>query len=169
MLIGGLAVIARGIPRATIDIDAVIQAEGLDIDNLWKVLRDSGFEPRVADAARLTRERQVLLLQHPASGMPVDLSLGWLVFEREAMERATTVELGGVRLPVATPEDLIILKAVAWRDIDRADISGLLVRHHAQINIDRVRKKLAQFYEVLEIPERMADFDRLVLQVLGPR
>jgi len=39
MLIGGLAVIARGVPRLTIDIDAVVQAEGLDVDRIWAVLR----------------------------------------------------------------------------------------------------------------------------------
>jgi hypothetical protein len=162
MLIGGLAVIARGVPRLTIDIDAVIQAEGLDIDRLWNVLRGGGFDARVADAVKLTRERQVLLLQHPASGMPVDLSLGWLSFEREALQRATTVDWGGVPFQVATPEDLVVLKAVAWRGIDKLDITELIVRHHAGMNFDRVRWTLAQFYEILDVPERLADFDRLV-------
>jgi len=34
MIIGGLSVIARGIPRQTIDIDAVVQGEGLAFDAL---------------------------------------------------------------------------------------------------------------------------------------
>ena len=166
MLIGGLAVIARGVPRLTIDIDAVVHAEGLDVDRLWAVLRDSGLEARVADAAQIARERLVLLLRHRASGVTVDLSLGWVQFERDAMARATTVDLDGVRIPVATPEDLVILKAVAWRGLDRSDITELIVRHHADMDFQRIRTTLAQFFEVLEIPERLAEFDRLVSDAL---
>jgi len=166
MLIGGLAVIARGVPRLTIDIDAVVHAEGLDVDRLWAVLRDSGLEARVADAAQIARERLVLLLRHRASGVTVDLSLGWVQFERDAMARATTVDLDGVRIPVATPEDLVILKAVAWRGLDRSDITELIVRHRADMDFQRIRTTLAQFFEVLEIPERLAEFDRLVSDAL---
>jgi len=166
MLIGGLAVIARGVPRLTIDIDAVVDAEGLDVDRLWEVLRDSGLEARVTDAAKLARERLVLLLQHPASGVTVDLSLGWMRFEREAMERATTVNLGGVPLPVATPEDLVVLKAVAWRAVDKLDITELIVRHHVDMDLHRMRRTVAGFYELLEVPERLEEYDLLVSQAL---
>ena len=166
MLIGGLAVIARGVPRLTIDIDAVVDAEGLDVDRLWEVLRDSGLEARVIDAAKLARERLVLLLRHPASGVAVDLSLGWMQFERDAMERATTVNLGGVPVPVATPEDLVVLKAVAWRGVDRLDITELIVRHHAEMDLQRMRRTVAGFYELLEVPERLKEFDQLVSQAL---
>lgn len=166
MLIGGLAVVARGVPRLTIDIDAVVDAESLDVGSLWKILRDAGLEARVTDAARIANERLVLLLRHATSGVPVDLSLGWMPFERAAMERATTVDLDGVRLPVATPEDLVVLKAVAWRGIDKSDITELIVRHHAGMDFQRMRATLARFFEVLEIPERLADFDRLVSEAL---
>ena len=166
MVIGGLAVIARGVPRLTIDIDAVVHAKGLDVDRLWATLRDSGLEARVTDAAEIARERLVLLLRHLASGVTVDLSLGWVQFERDAMERATTVDLDGVRVPVAIPEDLVVLKAVAWRAIDRSDITELIVRHRAHMDFQRVRATLAQFFEVLETPERLVEFDRLVSEAL---
>ena len=166
MLIGGLAVIARGVPRLTIDIDAVVHAEDLDLDHLWVVLRDSGLEARVTDAAVIARERLVLLLRHLPSGVTVDLSLGWVQFERDAMARASTVDLDGVYIPVATPEDLVVLKAIAWRAIDRSDITELIVRHHAAMDFQRMRATLAQFFEVLEIPERLEEFDRLVSDAL---
>ncbi len=166
MLIGGMAVVARGVPRLTLDVDAVVQAEGLSLSRLWDALRQAGFEPRVADAERVAIERHVLLLTHPPSAMTVDLSLGWLNFEREALARATPLDWGGVRVPVATPEDLVIFKAVGWRGIDRSDITELVVRHHAGIDFERVRRILAQFFEVLDVPERLEDFDRLVSAAL---
>lgn len=166
MLIGGLAVIARGVPRMTIDIDAVVDAAGLDVDRLWDVLSDSGLEARVTDAAKLARERLVLLLRHPASGLTVDLSLGWMQFERDAMERATTVDLGGVAVPVATPEDLVVLKAVAWRAVDKLDMTELIVRHHAGMDLQRMRSTVAGFYDLLEVPERLKEYDLLVSKAL---
>jgi hypothetical protein len=36
-----------------------------------------------------------------------------------------TYDLAGVRLPVATPEDLVVFKAVAWRDRDRGAVEWL--------------------------------------------
>jgi hypothetical protein len=59
----------------------------------------------------------------------VDITFGWLPFEREALDRAERLDLGGVVMPVARPEDLVIYKAVAWRDRDRADIERLLALH----------------------------------------
>jgi len=169
MLIGGLAVIARGIPRQTIDIDAVVQGEGLDIEALLQVLERSGFTPRVPDAIAFARQRQVLLMRHQASGVPLDLSLGWLPFERDAMSRATPVDLAGVTLPVATAEDLVVFKAVAWRDRDRGDIERLVIRYGDTFNFGRIRETLGGFYEALEEPERLQEFDALVTRALAAR
>jgi predicted nucleotidyltransferase len=46
------------------------------------------------------------------------VSLAWLDFEREALARASVVDFGGVRVRVAEAEDLVVFKAVAWRDRD---------------------------------------------------
>ena len=36
MIVGGIAVIARGIPRQTVDIDATLWAEGLDVGEVLR-------------------------------------------------------------------------------------------------------------------------------------
>lgn len=167
MIIGGIAVIARGIPRQTVDIDATVWAEGLDLDRLFGALAAEGIEPRIPDARGFARQHQVLLLRHPASGTPLEVSLAWLPFEREALARASTVDFGGVTVSVALPEDLIIFKAVAWRDRDRADIERLLVRYGDQVDMDRIRALVAEFADVLETPDRPAAFDALVTRARG--
>jgi hypothetical protein len=40
MIIGGLAAVARGIPRFTRDIDAAIDADGLDVDRAFTLLQE---------------------------------------------------------------------------------------------------------------------------------
>lgn len=162
MLIGGMAVIARGVPRHTVDIDATIWAEGLDIDWLFAALAEQGILPRIADARAFAMERQVLLLLHQSTGTPLELSLAWLPFEQDALSRASPVDFAGVTIAVAQAEDLVVYKAIAWRDRDRADVERLLTAHGPSIDLARVRSLVRQFAEALDAPERVAEFDALV-------
>jgi predicted nucleotidyltransferase len=165
MLIGGLAVIARGVPRDTDDIDATVWAPGVELDDLLAALGEEGITGRIPDLDAFARRSQVLLLQHEPTGTPLEISLAWLPFEEEAMARAETLVLGGARLPVAVAEDLVVYKVVAWRDRDRADVERLLAAHRGAIDLDRVRGLVRQFAEALDEPERVTEFERLVRRV----
>jgi hypothetical protein len=169
MIIGGIAAIARGVPRQTIDIDATVWAEELDLGAALATLARHDIAGRIPDVESFARERQVLLLRHQASGTPLELSLAWLPFEREALARAERIDFGGVTLPVARPEDLVIFKAVAWRDRDIADIERLILLHGDAIDLDRVRRVVAEFAEVLEDPGRVARLDEIVRRARGAR
>ena len=166
MIIGGLAAVARGIPRFTRDIDATIAGEALDLDRALALLQHHGFEPRIEHAAEFARQRLVLLLRHRPSAVDLDLGLAWLPFEHEALSRATSVDFGGVNLPVVAVDDLIVLKAVAWRLGDRSDIERLLIRHGRTIDLVRIRQALEQLLNMLDEPERLVEFDRLVADAL---
>jgi hypothetical protein len=167
MLIGGLAVIARGVTRHTDDVDATIWAPDLDLEHLLASLRQEGIVGRIPDVADFARTSQVLLLRHEPSGTPLEISLAWLPFEQQAMARAEAMSLGSTRIPVALPEDLIIYKAVAWRDRDRSDVERLFVLHRDTINLVHVREIVQQFAEALEEPERVAELDALVAAAFG--
>ena len=47
MIIGGIAVIARGVPRQTIDIDATVAAADLDLEQLLSTLAAHRITPRI--------------------------------------------------------------------------------------------------------------------------
>jgi hypothetical protein len=162
MIIGGIAVIARGVPRQTDDVDATVAAEGLDLDQLVDALRQHGIEGRIADLVPFARERQVLLLRHVASGVPIELTLAWIPFELEAMSRAERVRIGDANPPVALADDLVVYKAIAWRDRDRADIERLLVLHGPRLDLGRIRSLVAQLSEAIDEPERLRELDDLV-------
>lgn len=165
MLIGGLAVIARGVPRDTDDIDATVWAAELDLPDLLGLLREEQIAGRIPDLEAFARHSQVLLLQHQPTKTPLEISLAWLPFEKEAMARAETLRLGEARVPVALAEDLVVYKVVAWRDRDRADVERLLVAHRGSINLDRVTDLVRQFAEALEEPQRVEEFESLVRRV----
>jgi len=102
MIIGGVAVIARGIPRQTVDVDGTVWGEALDLDVLFTTLARHGVVPRIADAREFARERQVLLLRHEPTATPVEVSLAWLPFEREALDRATIEDFAGIAVFLAS-------------------------------------------------------------------
>lgn len=119
MLIGGIAVIARGVPRATRDVDATIDGSQLELPGLLRRLETHEIVPRIADALGFATQHQVLLLRHEPSGVDVDISIAWLPFELEALAASEKLVLANVHVPVARAEDLTIYKAVAWRPQDQ--------------------------------------------------
>lgn len=162
MIIGGLAVIAAGVPRQTIDIDATILGRESDPEAVVETLARHGITPRIDDALQFAQERQVLLMQHASSGLTMEISFAWLPFEEEALARAVEVDLEGVRARIAIPEDLVVYKAAAWRDRDRSDIERLLVLHLDTIDLERVRALVAAIAAALDDPQRVAAFDAIV-------
>lgn len=160
VVIGGIAVSLLGKERSTADIDAIVLLTLDDIPNLLAVAAREGLKPRIADVAAFARRSRVVLLQHEPSGINVDFSLGALPFESQAVARSTVWIEGDLRIPLPTPEDLVILKAVAHRPKDRDDIEGIMTRH-PKLDWQRIEHWVRQFADVLEMPELWTDLARL--------
>ena len=105
--------------------------------------------------------RVASLVRHEPSGLDADVVFGSLPFERETVARAVWVEVGGVRVPLPRPEDLIILKAVAHRPQDLADIEAILAAQ-PRLNLRRVRRWVQEFSEALSMPEILRDLEALL-------
>lgn len=158
MIVGGLAVIARGVPRLTTDIDATVWGSDITLDRLLDELALHRIVLRIPEGREFAQRRQVLLLLHRPTGTPLEVSIAWLPFEEEAIRRATLVDFGGVVVPVAQAEDLIVYKSVAWRDRDKDDVERLLTLHHRDIDLDRVRALVRDFADALGEPGRIEEF-----------
>jgi hypothetical protein len=163
-VIGGVAVIASGVSRATVDIDATVSAQAVEPERLAAALAQQDILPRIESAVEFARSRHIFLAEHRPSGVPVDISLAWLPFEEEAIAAAEVREFAGVRTRVARPEDLVIYKMVAARPRDLDDIENLLAVHGRAMNLRRVRAVVSDFAAVLEDEERPATLERLLRQ-----
>lgn len=166
MLIGGIAVIARGVPRTTRDVDATVSAATAQVDIVLRIFAEHELSPRIADARAFAHANQVLLLRHLPSGVDVDVSLAWLPFELEAINASDKLPIGGVQVPVARPEDLVIYKAIAWRPQDQQDVERLLNLHGDRMDLVRVRRVVAELAAALEEPERVVDLERVIERAL---
>ena len=168
MVIGGIAVIAHGVARQTVDIDATVLAARLDTSQILEVLAEHSIRPRIPNFLEFAEKSQVLLLVHERTQVTLEISFAFTSFEQEALAKAIEVSFGGVKISVAIPEDLVIYKALAWRDRDRYDIEQLLTLHGDHIDLERVRAFVHEFAQILGAPERIPEFERLLQKVLGP-
>ncbi len=151
-IIGGVGASLLGRPRVTRDIDAVVLVPEREWENFVRLGARFGFAPRRPDALEFARATRMLLMRHQDTEIDLDLSFGLLPFEEETVARAVLLAIGGVRAPVATAEDLIVMKAVAGRARDIADIEGLIAVA-GEIDLERVRRWVKEFAAAMEMPE----------------
>ncbi len=161
VIIGGVAASILGRPRMTRDIDVLIMLE----EEYWETfLLDGakfGYIPRLSDCVEFARKSRVLLVRHKPSGIDVDITFGALGFEKEAIAHAVWVKLKNLRLPLPTPEDLIIMKAVARRPRDIADIESIL-EAHPKLDLRRVRRWVKEFSKAVGMPEILEDLEKML-------
>ncbi|MEX2142188.1 MAG: nucleotidyl transferase AbiEii/AbiGii toxin family protein [Pirellulales bacterium] len=158
-VIGGLAVHRWGNPRATQDVDLTLLTEfGKEESYVDEIL--AHFEPRRPDSRQLALVARVLLI-NASNKVPVDVALGALQFEVQAVQRATPYEFApGCTLMTLSAEDLIISKAFSNRDRDWVDVHDVILLQGKKVNWRYIDKQLAALCELKEDNEpvsRLAD------------
>ncbi len=120
------------------------------IPDFLAVAQKEGIEPRIAQAEDFARRNRVLLLRHIASQTEIDISLGVLPFEYEMVDRSQVHRIDDqLEIHLPTPEDLIIMKAIAHRPKDLLDIQGV-IRNYPHLDRDRIQNWVTQFADLLE-------------------
>lgn len=157
VIIGGIAVSLLGQARFTEDLDALVLLSVEDIPDFLAAAHQVGIEPRIAQADEFARRNRVLLLRHASSQTNIDISLGILPFEEEMVARSQIYDIDdALKIHLPTPEDLIIMKAIAHRPKDLLDIQGI-IRSHPQLDRERIQEWVMQFADLLEKPELWDD------------
>ena len=150
-VIGGLAVQRWGEPRLTRDVDVTLLTglggEEKYVDEILKY-----FKSRLPDAREFALARRVMLLTSE-DGTDIDLALGGLPFEENAVGRASAFEFyPGMTLRTCSAEDLMVMKAFAARDQDWGDIKGIIARQQT-LNWQMIYSELEPLCELKGAPE----------------
>ncbi len=124
MVIGGVANLAWGMPRSTFDIDVTVWVPAGTEPALIAGLCAT-FTALPAEPEKFALETRVLPLE--VEGFRVDLILGQLPYEEQAIRRARLMDMGGgVRVRMCSPEDLIVHKILSERPQDLEDVRGIV-------------------------------------------
>lgn len=150
VIIGGIAVGLLGRPRLTADVHAVFLLSTQDISRFVELARAEGIFPRIPDAEEFARKTRVLLLRHKPTETNIDVSLGILPFEDEMVARGSTKTFADLSVRLPTPEDLIIMKAIAHRPRDLEDIQTIAEKY-PDLDRGRIEEWVRSFGEALEL------------------
>lgn len=152
MLTGSLASSTYGIPRATNDVDIVIDPTREQLLAIVQLFQRVGLTVHMESALSALRNRtQFNVIDFPR-GLKVDL-----IFRKDRdfsvaeFARKETHEVQGLRLTFASPEDVVIAK-LEWAKAGESerqleDIAGILAMQHDTLDFDYVDK----WVEILDL------------------
>ena len=130
-VMGGLAVRVYGIPRPTQDVDFTVAVARERLGEVYQAAMSLGYtvaEPYLAGWVDRVAGMPVVKLRRYIGerGVDVDLFLAECRFQQEMLARRRTALIDGVTVSMVSPEDLVLLKLLAGRPRDIADITDVL-------------------------------------------
>lgn len=163
VIIGGIAVGFLGKPRFTADLDAMFLLSTRDVPEFLELASKENIVPRIENAEAFAKKSRVLLLKHAPSNTEIDVSLGILPFEEQMVERGSTKVISGLSIRLPTPEDLIIMKAIARRPKDLEDIRTIADKY-PKLDVQRIQQWVTEFGEILGAPDLWESIKPLVVK-----
>lgn len=110
-------------PRATTDVDLNVTVAPANADPVLGALAHLGVAVSPADRALIERDGQARL---DWDGSYLDLFFATFELHREMAERSRPVDFGPVRIPILSPEHLIVCKVVFDRPKDWLDVEEMI-------------------------------------------
>lgn len=120
VVIGGVASVIHGVPRATFDLDILIEATAENGGRLLQALLDAGLGTAGLTTVDELLANEITIFKDRVR-IDVQTSTPGLEFAR-AWESRKTVLYGGTSLHLLSREDLIRAKRAAGRPVDLEDV-----------------------------------------------
>lgn len=144
VLVGGVAVAIWGRPRATEDIDLIVDLKGEQLEDFHAHLKEHGIKMNLDKAHKA-------IATGTSFGLYDHWSIHWIdarpparPVDRMTLERAVPVELTGEKVPVATPEDTILGKLMADGLQDRLDAKSILLRRTGSLDLPYLENRVRE-------------------------
>ena len=122
-LIGGVALGAHGVARATLDVDVLVADRAVLDPGFWSALHTPS-PPEIRHGDPDDPLEGVVRLGGGAE--PIDIVVGHQPWTTRVLERRVFLQFAGSRLPLVDRADLIILKLFAAGPQDLVDVQLLL-------------------------------------------
>lgn len=140
-LVGGMALAAHGLARATLDADVLVLTPEVVDEGMWTKVRAAGAKVNVRRGEPDDPFHAVIRITEPGSP-PVDVLVGRFRWQQELVARAIPVSLPAVRIPVVGPADLVLLKIYAGGPQDLVDAQRLVTTPDRDAIIAEVESRI---------------------------
>lgn len=120
VVIGGIAAILHGVPRATFDLDILIEATPENVGRLLAALRDAGLGTAALTSVEDVLAHEITIFRDRIR-VDVQTSTPGITFA-DAWRRRLTVTYQGQEFFILSKDDLIASKCAAGREVDREDV-----------------------------------------------
>ena len=154
---GSFASSAHGVPRATNDIDIVIAPSRQQLEQLLEQFPESDFATDREDARGALSRTSLFNIVDYASLWKVDFIIKQHTpFDASRFARREIVEIAGVHLYTASPEDILITK-LWWAKLGEserqiADAAGIIQVQAEKLDLEYIERWVA----VLELDPQWA-------------
>jgi len=139
VFVGGVTVLAFGMPRTTTDVDVIATIDARRIPKIVEGFQRSGFFASTQDMHDALVEGGHATIQDTRSAYRIDLVPASTVAHREALRTKRRVAWRGRRLPMAAPEHTIVMKLRWGSEQDLEDALGIYLRQKDHLNLRAMR------------------------------
>lgn len=123
LVIGGIAAVLHGVPRATFDLDLLIRPDRENAERLLEAFLDAGLATASLTTPDEVLSNEITIFQDRVR-IDVQTSTPGLDFE-EAWRRRETMSYEGQPFFVVSKEDLVASKRASGRPVDLEDVQVL--------------------------------------------
>ncbi len=120
VVIGGIAAVLYGVPRATLDLDILIEATAENAARLLKSFEEAGLGTASLTTANDLLDHEIVVFEDWVR-IDVQTRTPGIQFD-QAWENREVMEYQGQKFYVASRKDLIASKRASGRDIDLEDV-----------------------------------------------
>ena len=148
-LFGAQAAILHGAARLTADVDVTVRLpETMSNEALTEQLERFRFRSRFVDP-EFTKRTSVIPFVHTPTSLPLDTVLAGPGLEERFFKRLELRDIDGVRVPLASPEDLVIMKVLAGRPKDLEDTTAILAAYGDRLDRRYMETTFAELEQAL--------------------
>ena len=150
----------HGFPRTTADLDLTIDLGALTPRALVSELSKAGFSPRFDDDEFIALTR-VIPVVHRGTKLPIDLVIAGPGLEQQFLDEVQLQRVGARRVPVLSPENLIVTKLLAARPKDLEDVRELIASRASSLDHRRIEELLTLLEQALDQSDLVPLYRRL--------
>ncbi|MBM4250203.1 MAG: hypothetical protein FJ149_12455 [Euryarchaeota archaeon] len=168
VIVGGFAVAGWGRPRATMDVDVIMQLGEADVPRIVTALRDGGFSIESEDIHDALRRKEHFSIFNSDTIFHIDAKGVYGKKEARTLQSRITVKFADYEIPISGLEDTIANKLRFGREQDLEDALALIIANRAALKMDVLQALCGDYGLLKELRALVRKADSRLARETGP-